>query len=117
MKNTLTLKEKREMCVLKQLKPTPTNRDLATQFKIHENTVCDILKQKSEYLRKISRPTLTEALKSAEVLLNFITYPPEKFETSTKQISTIRSVRSSILFYKSSLAHQCSINKYVNFDV
>ncbi|CAH1769475.1 15825_t:CDS:2 [Entrophospora sp. SA101] len=92
----------------KQLKPTPTNRDLATQFKIHENTVCDILKQK---------PTLTEALKSAEVLLNFITYPPEKFETSTKQISTIRSVRSSILFYKSSLAHQCSINEYVNFDV
>ena len=42
MKNTLTLKEKREICVLKQLKPTPTNRDLATQFKIHENTVSDI---------------------------------------------------------------------------
>ncbi|CAJ0853994.1 8955_t:CDS:2 [Entrophospora sp. SA101] len=105
----------------KQLKPTPTNRDLATQFKIHENTVCDILKQKSEYLSINPEDPNSHnkrlSLKSAEVLLNFITYPPEKFETSTKQISTIRSVRSSILFYKSSLAHQCSINEYVNFDV
>ncbi|CAJ0627995.1 1424_t:CDS:2 [Entrophospora sp. SA101] len=50
MKNTLTLKDKREICVLKQSKPTPTNRDLAIRFKIRENTVCDILKRKSEYL-------------------------------------------------------------------
>ncbi|CAJ0651090.1 14745_t:CDS:2 [Entrophospora sp. SA101] len=105
MKNTLTLKEKREICVLKQLKPTPTNRDLATQFKIHENTVCDILKQKSEYL-SINPEDPNSHNKRLQ-----------KFETSTKQISTIRSVRSSILFYKSSLAHQCSINEYVNFDV
>ena len=49
-KNTLTLLEKREICVLKQSKPTPTNKDLAIRFKIHENTVSDILKRKSEYL-------------------------------------------------------------------
>ncbi|CAJ0643135.1 5086_t:CDS:2 [Entrophospora sp. SA101] len=205
MKNTLTLKDKREICVLKQSKPTPTNRDLAIRFKICENTVCDILKRKSEYLainpedpnshnkrlrkgkysgqisqitdshivetvqdnfeeessqlehlidklpfddpimaidyitidnevveeetvmedeeiiatvtltsnngnqeEEIETPvvTLTEALRGAEALLNFVTYPPEKFEISTKQISSIRSVRSSILLYKSSLAHQ-----------
>ena len=45
-----TLLEKREICVLKQSKPTPTNKDLAIRFKIHENTVSDILKRKSEYL-------------------------------------------------------------------
>ncbi|CAJ0642889.1 4558_t:CDS:2 [Entrophospora sp. SA101] len=61
--------------------------------------------------------TLTEALRGAEALLNFVTYPPEKFEISTKQISSIRSVRSSILLYKSSLVHQRSIDEYVNFDV
>ena len=33
-KNTLTLLEKREICVLKQSKPTPTNKDLAIRFKI-----------------------------------------------------------------------------------
>ena len=49
-KNTLTLLEKREIRVLKQSKPTPTNKDLAIRFKIHENTVSDILKRKSEYL-------------------------------------------------------------------
>ncbi|CAJ0644455.1 16443_t:CDS:2 [Entrophospora sp. SA101] len=201
MKNTLTLKDKREICVLKQSKPTPTNRDLAIRFKIRENTVCDILKRKSEYLainpedpnshnkhshivetvqdnfeeessqlehlidklpfddpimaidyimidnevveeetvmedeeiiatvtltsnngnqeEEIETPvvTLTEALRGAEALLNFVTYPPEKFEISTKQISSIRSVRSSILLYKSSLVHQRSIDEYVNFDV
>ena len=47
--------------------------------------------------------TLTVALGSAETLLNFLTYPPEKLETSTKQISTIHSVRNSILSHKSSL--------------
>ncbi|CAJ0875916.1 1270_t:CDS:2 [Entrophospora sp. SA101] len=31
MKNTLTLKDKREICVIKQSKPTPTNKDLAIQ--------------------------------------------------------------------------------------
>ena len=41
-KNTLTLLEKREIRVLKQSKPTPTNKDLAIRFKIHENTVSDI---------------------------------------------------------------------------
>ena len=61
--------------------------------------------------------TLTEALRGAEALLNFVTYPPEKFEISTKQISSIRSVRSNILLYKSSLARQRSIGEYVNFDV
>ena len=50
MKNTLTLKDKREICVLKQSKPAPTNRELAIRFKVRENTVCDILKWKSEYL-------------------------------------------------------------------
>ena len=43
-KNTLTLLEKREICVLKQSKPTPMNKDLAICFKIHENTVSNILK-------------------------------------------------------------------------
>src|SRR6185369_7184947 len=37
------------MC-LKQPKTAPTNRDLAIRFKVRENTVCNILKQKSEYL-------------------------------------------------------------------
>ena len=41
-KNTLTLLEKWEIRVLKQSKPTPTNKDLAIRFKIHENTVSDI---------------------------------------------------------------------------
>ena len=41
-KNTLTLLEKREIRVLKQSKPMPTNKDLAIRFKIHENTVSDI---------------------------------------------------------------------------
>src|SRR5438874_3563896 len=49
-KNTLTLLQKREICVLKQSKPTPTNKDLAIRFGIHENTVSDILKRKLEYL-------------------------------------------------------------------
>ena len=49
-KNTLTLLEKREICILKQSKPTPTNKDLAIRFKIHENTVSNILKRKSENL-------------------------------------------------------------------
>ena len=48
-----TLLEKREICVLKQSKPTPTNKDLAIRFKIHENTVSNILKRKSENLNKI----------------------------------------------------------------
>ena len=52
-KNTLTLLEKREICILKQSKPTPTNKDLAIRFKIHENTVSNILKRKSENLNKI----------------------------------------------------------------
>ena len=37
------------MC-LKQPKTAPTNRDLAIRFKVRENTVCDILKRRSEYL-------------------------------------------------------------------
>ena len=49
-KNTLTFLEKQEICVLKQSKPTSTNKDIAIRFKIHENTVSDTLKRKSEYL-------------------------------------------------------------------
>ena len=63
--------------------------------------VCDILKWKSEYL----------------------SINPEDPNSHNKHLckgsleDSIRSVRSSILLYKSSLARQRSINKYVNFDV
>ncbi|CAJ0643959.1 7167_t:CDS:2 [Entrophospora sp. SA101] len=83
---------KREICVLRQSKPTPTNRDLAISFKVRENTVCDILKRRSEYLA-----------------IN-----PEDPNSHNKRLRKgkysgledgIRSVRSSILLYKSSLVH------------
>ena len=129
-KNTLTLLEKREICVLKQSKPTPTNKDLAIRFKIHENTVSNILKRKSEYLnvnpedsishnkrlRHAKYSRFRRFIDSFETLLNFLTYPPEKLETSTKQISTIRSVRNSILSHKSSLAQKSTLEEYINFD-
>nr|CAG8433999.1 13824_t:CDS:2 [Entrophospora candida] len=92
MKNTLTLKDKREICVLKQSKPTLTNKD----FAVRENT--------SEYLA-----------------IN-----PEDPNSHNKRLrkgkhsgleDSIRSVRSSILLYKSLLSHQRSIDEYVNFDV
>ncbi|CAJ0826358.1 15670_t:CDS:2 [Entrophospora sp. SA101] len=50
MFKTIFSYDKREICVLRQSKPTPTNRDLAISFKVRENTVCDILKRRSEYL-------------------------------------------------------------------
>nr|CAG8588075.1 13436_t:CDS:2 [Entrophospora candida] len=56
--NTLTLKDKREICVLKQSKPTPTNKDLAIRFKFRENITTQMLKTNlaitgSQYSRKI----------------------------------------------------------------
>ncbi len=53
---------------------------------------------------------------SFKTLLNFLNYPPEKLETSTKQISTIHSVRNSILSHKSSLAQKSTLEEYINFD-
>ena len=119
-KNTLTLPEKREICVLKQSKPTPTNKDPAIRFKIHENTVSDTLKRKSEYLNVNPEDSISHntypGLEDALILSKLPNLPPEKLETSTKQISTIRSVRNSILSHKSSLAQKSTLEEYINFD-
>ena len=60
--------------------------------------------------------TLTEALRCAETLFNFLTYPSENFEISTKQISTIRSIRSNILLHKNSSARQSNLEEDINLD-
>ena len=78
------------------------------------------LKRKSEYFNinpedSISHNTYP-GLEDALILSKLPNLPPEKLETSTKQISTIRSVRNSILSHKSSLAQKSTLEEYINFD-
>ena len=52
LKKELKIAEKIELCSIKQENPKIANKTLATQFKIGESTVHDILKRKNEYLNK-----------------------------------------------------------------
>src|SRR6185295_12131618 len=49
-RKSLTALVKREICLVKQTTPIPTNKELATTFDISTSTVSDILKEKDRWL-------------------------------------------------------------------